>query len=68
MEDNNYKLNLNEEQLDLLVNVIGFAQSDKKQFQKYMSMMFGQDYSDAEIKNILEELRVCVKSQSFKYV
>lgn len=68
MEDNSYKVNLNEEQLDLLVNVIGFAQSDKKQFQKYMSMMFGQDYSDAEIKNTLEELRVCVKSQSFKYV
>lgn len=68
MEDNSYKVNLNEEQLDLLVNVIGFAQSDKKQFQKYMSMMFGKDYSNEEIKNILEQLRISVKSQSFKYV
>lgn len=53
-------------QISLILYIIGFVQYDKEQFQFYMSSMFGKEYSEEEIKNMMNELKKDINIQRFR--
>lgn len=50
-------MKLCDEQISLILHLISYIQNDKSQAQNYIKMMFGKEYSEKEIKDLLSELR-----------
>lgn len=50
---------------NLILSLISYAQSDKEGFRKYAKVILGKEYSNEEIKNMLETLRTEINNQRF---
>lgn len=46
-----------DEQMNLMLHLISYIQNDKGQAKRYIKMMFGKEYSEKEIKDLLSKLR-----------
>lgn len=55
-----------DEQINLILHLISYIQNDKGQAQRYMKIMFGKEYSEKEIKDLLGKLRQELKIQGYK--
>ncbi|EGT3659692.1 hypothetical protein F1257_05520 [Clostridioides difficile] len=59
-------MKLDDSQIGLIMYMIGFVHYDKEQFQFYMDTIYGKEYSEKEIVNMVEHLRQDIKIQRFK--
>lgn len=59
-------MKLCDEQISLILHLISYIQNDKGQAQRYMKMMFGKEYSEKEIKDLLSELRQEINLKRYK--
>ena len=59
-------MKLCDEQISLILHLISYIQKDKGQAQRYMKMMFGKEYSEKEIKDLLSELRQEINLKRYK--
>lgn len=57
-------MELKEYQIELILNLISYAQSDKESFTHFLNMMYGKEYpSIKELANRIEDLRTEIKVQ-----
>lgn len=52
--------------LDLILSLISYAQSEKEEFRHYANVILGKEYSKEEVKNMLEALRNKINAQKFE--
>lgn len=51
--------------LNLILSLISYAQSEKEGFRHYTNTILGKEYSKEEVKSMLEQLRNEINIQKF---
>lgn len=59
-------IDLKDSELDLILYLISYAQSEKEEFKRYLNIILAKDYSKDEIKNMIDELRKKINIEKYK--